>query len=124
MPPTATSAIPSPAKGRNITLWILQILAAAAFFAAGGAKLAGAPQMVQVFEKVGVGQWFRYVTGSLEVLGAIALLIPGYAFYGAALLAMVMVGAVIAHLTVIGGSPAAPVVLLLLTGAIAYFRRP
>ncbi len=35
---------------------------AAAFLAAGGAKLAGVPAMVEMFEKVGVGQWFRIVT--------------------------------------------------------------
>ncbi len=80
--------------------------------------------MVATFQKIGVGQWFRYLTGSLEVLGAIGLLVPGYVFYAAALLATVMVGAVIAHLTVLGGSPAAPAMLLVLTGAIAYLRRP
>lgn len=111
-------------KGANTMLWGLQILTAAAFLAAGGAKLAGAAQMVAVFEKVGVGQWFRYVTGLLEVLGAIGLLIPRATFYAAALLAVVMVGAVISHLTVLGGSPAAPIGLLVFTGIIAYFRRP
>src|SRR5271155_3640848 len=111
-------------KGLTIALWVLQVLAAAAFLGAGGAKLAGAPQMVEVFEKVGVGQWFRYVTGLLEVSGAIGVLVPGYAFYGAALLAMVMVGAIVSHLTVLGGSPASPAVLLVLTGTIAYLRRP
>ncbi len=80
--------------------------------------------MVAVFEKIGIGQWFRYLTGLLEVVGAIALVIPGYAFYGASLLATVMVGALIAHLTILGGSPAAPIVLLLITGTVAYLRRP
>ncbi len=115
---------PASKKGANIALWGLQIIAAAAFLAAGGSKLAGIPQMVQVFEKVGVGQWFRYVTGLLEVLGAIGLLIPRYTFYAAALLVTVMVGAIIAHLTVLGGSPAAPIGLLLITATIAYLRRP
>jgi uncharacterized membrane protein YphA (DoxX/SURF4 family) len=109
---------------RNTTLWILQILVALAFLASGGAKLAGAQQMVEVFEKVGVGQWFRYLTGVLEVGSAIALLIPRYTFYGAAVLVCVMVGAVITHLAIIGGNPAPAVVLLLLSAAIAWFRRP
>ncbi len=113
-----------PSKGVNAFLWVLQILTAAAFLAAGGAKLAGVPQMVDVFQKVGVGQWFRYVTGLLEVLGGIGLLIPRVTFYAAALLAVVMVGAVISHLTVLGGSPAAPIGLLVFSGVIAYFRRP
>jgi uncharacterized membrane protein YphA (DoxX/SURF4 family) len=120
----ATAPAHATGKGANAAVWVLQILAAAAFLGAGGAKLAGVPQMVEVFQKIGVGQWFRYVTGLLEVLGAIGLLIPRYTFYAACLLATVMVGAVISHLTVLGGSPAAPVVLLLITGTVAYLRRP
>jgi uncharacterized membrane protein YphA (DoxX/SURF4 family) len=111
-------------KGRLITLWILSGLVALAFLAAGGAKLAGAAAMVAVFDKVGLGQWFRYFTGFLEVAAGIGLLISRYAFYAAGLLAVVMVGAIIAHLTVLGGSPAAPVMLLVLTGIIAYLRKP
>jgi putative oxidoreductase len=73
---------------------------------------------------VGLRQWFRYLTGLLEVAGAIGLLISRYAFYAAILLAIVMVGAVITHLTVIGGSPLPAVALLALSGTIAYLRKP
>jgi putative oxidoreductase len=52
------------------------------------------------------------------------MLVPRATFYGAALLAAVMLGAITAHLTVLGGNPAAPVFLLLLTATIAYLRRP
>jgi len=113
-----------PGKGLKVTVWVLQIVAAVAFLAAGGAKLSGAPEMVAVFEKVGVGQWFRYVTGGLEIVGAVALLVPRFAFYGAALLVAVMAGAVFTHLVVLGGNPAPAVVLLGLTGAIAWMRLP
>jgi putative oxidoreductase len=73
---------------------------------------------------VGLGQWFRYFTGTLEVAGAIGLLISRYAFYAAILLALVMVGAIIAHSTLLGTSPVAPIVLLTLSGTIAYLRKP
>jgi putative oxidoreductase len=109
-------------KGRTIVVWILQILAAAAFLGAGGGKLAGVPPMVAMFEKIGVGQWFRYVTGFFEMIGAIGLFIPRLSMFAALLLACVMVGAIISHLTVLGGSPLAPIVLLLLTLAIAWLR--
>jgi len=115
----------APPKGRLITLWILSGLVALAFLGAGGAKLVGG--MVEEFDKVGLGQWFRYFmyfTGVLEVTAGIGLLIPRYAFHAAVLLAIVMVGAIIAHLTVLGGSPAAAVVLFVLTGIIAYLRKP
>ena len=121
---TTTNALPADSgKVRMITLWILSGLAALAFLGAGGAKLAGAAAMVELFDKVGRGQWFRYFTGILEVAGGIGLLVPRYAFYAAGLLAVVMVCAIIAHLTVLGTSPAAPVVLLVLSGTIAWLRK-
>ena len=61
----------------NVGLWILQIGAAGMFLMAGFSKLSGDPQMVGLFDAIGLGQWFRYLTGSLEVLGAVLLLIPG-----------------------------------------------
>src|ERR1700736_3987735 len=101
---TTTNALPSASgKGRLITLRMLSGLVALAFVGAGGNKLAGVPVMVEMFDKVGLGQWFRYFTALLEVAGAIGLLIPRYAFYAAVLLAMVMVGAIIAHVAVLGG---------------------
>ena len=54
----------------NVGLWILQIGAAGMFLMVGFFKLSGDPQMVGLFDAIGLGQWFRYVTGSLEVLGA------------------------------------------------------
>jgi putative oxidoreductase len=120
-----TNALPlASGKGRLITLGTLSGLVALAFIAAGGSKLAGASAMVEVFNKVGFGQWFRYFTGVLEVAAGIGLLISRYAFYSAVLLAIIMVSAIIAHVTVLGSSPAAPVVLFVLTGTIAYLRKP
>ena len=120
-----TNTLPADSgKVRTIALWILSGLVALAFFGAGGAKLAGAAAMVELFDKVGRGQWFRYFTGLLEVAGGIGLLIPRYAFYAAGLLAVVMVGAIIAHLTILGTSPAVPVVLLVLSGTIVWLRKP
>src|ERR1700679_313429 len=106
-------------KGWNITRWVLQGLAAFAFLAAGGSKLAGAPAMVEMFAKLGAGQWFRYLTGALEVIGAVALLVPRAAFYGAVLLAAVMIGAIVTHLAVLGGSPIPALVLLIIVGTVA-----
>jgi putative oxidoreductase len=111
-------------KGRLITFWILSGLVALAFIGAGGAKLASAAVMVELFDQVGLGQWFRYFTGLLEVAAGIGLLFSRYAFHAAVLSATVMVGAIIAHVTVLGRSPPAPAVLFVLTGIIAYLRKP
>ena len=57
------------ARLKTIGFWLLKILLAALFLFAGGAELAGLPAMVDVFERVGLGQWLRYFTAVLE-LGA------------------------------------------------------
>jgi putative oxidoreductase len=104
-------------------LWTLQILSAAMFLFAGGLKLAGAPLMVQEFGVIGLGQWFRYFTGTIEVASAVLLLIPSLAAYGAAALFVTMIGAIVTHLFIVGGSPLIPIVLLASTGTIAWTRR-
>ena len=122
-PPIAALGRRPVSRPVNILAWVLQVAVRLAFLAAGLSKLAGAPQMVAVFEKIGVGQWFRVLTGLLEVVGAVGLLILRTVFYAAVLLTLVMIGAIIAHLTLLGGNPAPAVLLLALAGAIAYLRR-
>ena len=120
----ALSEESQPSKALNVTLWILQALAAAAFLMAGGTKLAGAEIHVAMFEKIGFGQWLRYFTGSLEVISAVLLLLPKTAGIGAALLTATMAGAVATHLFIIGGSPLPAIMLLLITATVAWYRRP
>jgi putative oxidoreductase len=56
-----------PSKALNLTIWGVQILTALAFLAAGGSKLSSAPAMVDMFEKIGLGQWFRYVSSTARI---------------------------------------------------------
>jgi putative oxidoreductase len=113
----------STAKIINVGLWILQIAAAGMFLMAGFSKLSGNAQMVGLFEAIGLGQWFRYLTGTLEVTGAILLLIPLTSGWGALMLVGVMVGAVMTHLFIIGGSPLMAIIFLIITGIVAWGRR-
>jgi putative oxidoreductase len=53
----------------------------------------------------------------------VMLLIPSLAAYSAAALAVTMVGAIITHLVIVGGSPLAAVLLLASTATIAWARR-
>jgi uncharacterized membrane protein YphA (DoxX/SURF4 family) len=107
----------------NVGLWVLQIGAAGMFLMVGFLKLSGDPQMVGLFDAIGLGKWFRYVTGSLEVLGAILLLVPRLSGLGALLLVGVMLGAVPTHLFVVGGNPLPAIILLIVTGVVAWGRR-
>jgi putative oxidoreductase len=108
---------------RRAALWVVKTLVAVAFLAAGLAKLAGVQAMIDIFNVIGLGQWFRYVTGAIEVIGAILILIPSRAVFGALLLACTMVGAVITHLTVLPASPIPAVILFALSAAIAWMHR-
>ena len=110
-------------KAKNITFWILQALVALAFLAAGISKLTGQPPMIEIFSRIGIGQWFRYLTGGIEVIAAVLLFIPRLVPVGALLLVGTMAGGVLTHLLVIGGSPVPPLVLLILAAIIAWGRK-
>lgn len=110
-------------KWRTYGVWALKALAAIAFLGAGGAKLAGAEQMVLVFDQIGAGQWFRYATGAIEVVSAALLFVPGLQAIGAVLLTCTMVCAALTHLVLIGGSPAPAVALGVIVGLIAWSHR-
>lgn len=123
-----SSSLASPALSplQRRIVWGARILLALAFGAAGASKLAGVPQMVQVFDAIGFGQWFRYVTGAVEVGGALLLIVPAAVagFLGGLLLAVTMACAVVTHLVLIGGNPAPAVVLALLSAFVAWRLRP
>jgi putative oxidoreductase len=119
----SVTAIKSALAPRRIGAWIVQGTVATAFFAAGAAKLAGAAYMVQLFDQIGVGQWFRYATGVVEVAGALALVAPGLVPFGGILLATTMFFAILTHVFVLHTSPAPAIVLGLLNALIVYLRR-
>src|SRR5258707_15605031 len=93
------------------------------FLFVGSLKLSGDPQLVELFDAIGLGQWFRYVTGSVEVLGAVLLLISRLSGLGALLLMGVMVGAVATHLFVVDGSVLGAFNLLVVPDLVVWGRR-
>jgi putative oxidoreductase len=113
----------TPGKGLNIGLWVVQGLLALAFVGAASGKLRGQPEMVGLFDAIGVGQWFRYVTGLVELTGAALILIPKTRVIGAGLLAGTMLGAFPIHFFVLHTAPTAPVVLLALVSFVLWGRR-
>ena len=106
-----------------IALWTVQVALAGMFLLAGGSKLVGAPAMVALFNAIGLGQWFRYVTGIIEVASAVALLVPAFAVFGALALVPTMVGAVLAELFVVHDSAVPPAILLLGVALVVWARR-
>jgi putative oxidoreductase len=118
------STLESTGKGKTYALWALRGVLALAFLAAGGTKLAGMSPQPEHFTGWGYPLWFMYVTGLLEITGAIGLLVPRLVGPAALLLSGVMVGAVgtlLAHGEVSQLLP--PVIFLGLLLVIAYARR-
>jgi len=112
----------SMSRGLNITLWVLQVILAVGFALFALMKFSGAPDAVVVFEEMGTAGWMPYVIGSLEILGAIGLLIRRVAGLAAVAFVALMVGAVLSHLILGVGSPILAIVLLILSALVAYGR--
>lgn len=81
---------------KYISLGLLALLTIA-FVGAGAAKLAGVDMMVATYDTIGMGQWFRYLTGIVEIGGAALLWLPGRQVVGAGLLGATMVAASLAR---------------------------
>ena len=110
-------------KFKHYSLLVIRILIGLAFFGAGAAKLAGVEMMVASFEAIGLGQWFRYLTGAIEVGSSILLFVPGKQAWGAGLLVCTMIGAVLAHLLILGPGSAPAIILGFLSALVAYNYR-
>ncbi|MCE2517205.1 MAG: DoxX family protein [Alphaproteobacteria bacterium] len=102
---------------------VLRLLLSFAFLAAGSQKIIGAEMMVTVFDQIGVGQWFRVVTGVVEIGGVILLWVPSVQILGALLLGGTMVGAVLAHVLILGPSSMPALILGLLSAAVVWLHR-
>ena len=128
-PPEETrpvSTIHSPSvtgKASQVARWTLRGLLTAIFLAAAAAKLAGAPVMLETFERIGLGQWLRFATAAVEAVGAVALITPRLGALGAAWLAATMAFAVLAHLTVLSTSPAPAALLMALCLLVVWLHR-
>jgi putative oxidoreductase len=108
---------------RDGALWVVQVLGATLFFVVGLAKLSGDEQMIQTFAAIGIGQWFRYVTGTIELVSAFLLLVPVLSGIAALVLVATMIGAILTHLLIIGGSPVLPIGLLIIVSIVAWGRK-
>lgn len=117
------ASLSHPGKARIITARVIQGILAAAFVAAATAKLIGVPMMIQVFDAIGLGQWFRIVTALVEIGGAAALLTPGFAALGALWLAVTMFFATLSHLFILHTSAAPAILLLVLNLVVVWLRR-
>jgi hypothetical protein len=76
---------------------VLRVLVAAFFVFLAGRNLSGDAQMAADFQRWGYADWFRTATALVQMLGALALLVPATRPLGALLLLGVLFGAIATH---------------------------
>jgi uncharacterized membrane protein len=101
--------------------WLPRIAVAVVFAFIGKDKFAAQSQWVGIFDEIGFGQWFRYLTGALQVGGALLVLIPRTFAIGILVLVCTMLGAMAAWIFFLGAPfnalfPAAVLAGLLVAG--------
>ena len=106
-----------------VGLWLLRVLMGALFLLAAFMKLSSQPMMVAEFDQVGLGQWFRYFTGSLELVGGLAVLVPRFSAFGALMLLLVDAGACVAQVTILHMDWIHTIVIGLILGTLIYAQR-
>jgi len=109
----------------GVLIWVVSAVLACVFLVAGIPKITGGdPLWLQAAAMRGFPAWIRTVVGVVEVVGAVALLIPGVAIYAALGLAFLMVPAAITQQ--MSGEPGVliPLFLLVLLLLVAWRRDP
>jgi putative oxidoreductase len=126
-------ATEKPNKWRGIAVWGLRVVLGLLFLGIGTTKLTGTGNTVEYFAAIGWGQWFRYLTGVLDIVGAVLLFVPRWTTYGAIMLACSVGMAALISLTVLRGNPVwggsqmvvvVPLVFTLLAVLLAWLTRP
>lgn len=117
-----TETLPA-TRTKSVSLWILRILMAALFLFASFMKLAGKPDMVAEFDTIGLGQWFRYLTGGLEVVGGMGILVPSVSVFAAILLLAVDAGAFVAQVAILHMDWIHTIVIGAILGTVIYMQR-
>lgn len=107
---------------KRVTSWTLQILLALLFAVQGLVKLMGSSNWIARFNRWGYPHHFYPGVGAAELAGAVLLLTPKSAKFGALLLSVVMIGAAGTHLLHHEPQVMTTLVLLALLGTVFYLR--
>jgi DoxX-like protein len=113
--------------GRKIAYWVSTGLVAAMSAMAAFAYLSGSPQAVEGFARAGYPQQLRIILGVAKPLGAIALLVPGFAKlkeWAYAGFTFAWISAFVAHYLARDGAKTFIPVILLALLAVSYVTRP
>ena len=117
---------PVPDRLGALRTWLPRIAIALVFVSVGSSKFSD-PMWVRLFGQLGLGQWFRYLTGVMQIAGGLLVLIPRTSLAGIVLAACTMLGASVAWLTVLHAPWNAPIpgaiFAILVAIGVAEFKR-
>jgi len=97
-----------------VTTWLPRLGVAIAFLMIGASKFESASTWIRTFNDIGWGDGFRYFTGSVQILGAVLVLIPRTCLIGIGILSSTMVGAVLIWIFILHKPGNAPIPALVL----------
>jgi len=110
-------------NNRKLFGWILTGLICLIFTFSGVMKLLGSQEVIDGFQKMGLGDNARIGIGLTEIICTIIFAIPRTGVLGTVLLIGYMGGVILAHLQ--SGMPVIPVIILGITiGLVGYIRFP
>jgi uncharacterized membrane protein YphA (DoxX/SURF4 family) len=88
----------TPNHMKNKTSFIIRLLMSVILFQSLYFKFGGHDQAVYIFSTLGVEPWGRYLLGTIELVFAVALLVPKTKHIAAVLTGIIMMGAIASHL--------------------------
>ncbi len=114
-------------KFKNTAMRVFRVIVGLFFVVDGVIKLTGISKTVQLFENIGWGQWFRYFTGSLVLVGgALILMRLRWTFLGAILCGSTVGTGALLYAFKLHRDPTLPGVITILTvmlAVVAYSQR-
>jgi len=87
---------------RPILSWVFRLIASVILLQTLYFKFTGAPESIFIFQTLGIEPWGRFLTGVIELIASIFLLINPLSWIGSILSLGTMSGAIMGHLSKIG----------------------
>ena len=122
MPELRLATVESDGRQDVLISWILRLAVAGVFLSIGADKFNEHSMWVKLFEQIGFGQWFRYLTGTLQITGAVLVIVPRTFLIGIGILACTMAGATAVWIVRFGapGNAVIPAVVFIALVAIGF----
>lgn len=112
----------------DIVTYVLQGILALMFLMAALGKITGSKMHVEGFKLWGLPQWFRVVTGFVELVGGVALIVGywdhSWTAAGALLLGVTSIGGILTHVRVKDSlKQTFPIIFLGIISFVVFFMR-